>query len=164
MQQSFTLLKLKQFAPFLAIGLLLSLAACFGSKGSSTLGNGQVDAVEAATLRVAVGLAMTARPDTVAPAHAVGTALLAVLADDSQPVPTSAIEQTIIAKMVELNLDPASQQSFNDLILLIKAKIIEQLAMATQGTNRIVVVRDIIKIVRETATARLEATALADSQ
>jgi len=111
-----------------------------------------------------VGLAMTARPDTVAPAHAVGTALLAVLADDSQPVPTSAIEQTIIAKMVELNLDPASQQSFNDLILLIKAKIIEQLAMATQGTNRIVVVRDIIKIVRETATARLEATALADSQ
>lgn len=164
MQHSFTLLKLKQFAPFLAIGLLLSLAACFGSKGGSTLGNGQVDAVEAATLRVAVGLAMTARPDTVAPAHAVATALLAVLADDSQPVPALAIEQTIIAKLGELDLDPASQQSFNDLMLLIKARIMEQLAIATQGSNRIVVVRDIIEIVRETATARLDPTALADSQ
>ncbi len=148
--------RFKQLAPVLAVCLLLVLlAACFTNKGACTLGNGQVDAVEAATLRVAVGLAFTARPDTALPAYTAATAVLAALGEDGQSVPTSITDQVIADKLNDLNLDPATRASFNDLALLIKARIVEQLSIDSSGAEKAVVVRDIVEIVRETAAARL---------
>ena len=73
-------------AMFAVLGVNL-MAGC-SPQGDSTLGNGKVDLVEAATIRVAVGMAFTARPDTVVPAYRVATGLLVVLDADaahSQP-------------------------------------------------------------------------------
>jgi len=156
MQHFFTAQNIRQFVPILVILLLLvTEVACFGPKGASTLGNGQVDAVEAATIRVAVGLAFSAQPETVAPAYAVATAVLAVLTDTKEPVPASVIDRVIGARVDSLNLDPATRQSFNDLVLLVQAKIMEQLGAGTEVANKVVVIRDIVAIVRETAAARL---------
>ena len=161
MHPLFTAQRFKQLAPILAfvlaaLLLLITLTACFADKGASTLGNGQVDAVEAATLRVAVGLAFTARPDTALPAYTAATAVLVVLGKDSESVPASIIDQVIADKLNALNLDPATRASFNDLALLIKARIVEQLGTGSTGAEKAVVVRDIVEIVRETAAARLE--------
>jgi len=149
--------RFKQLAPVLAACLLLVLlAACFANKGTSALGNGQMDAVEAATLRVAVGLAFTARPDTALPAYTAATAVLAALGEGGESVPASIIDHVIADKLNALNLDPATRASFNDLALLIKARIVEQLGTGSTGPQKAVVVRDIVEIVRETAAARLE--------
>lgn len=140
---------------------LFQLAACgstgsTGSTGQSTLGNGKVDPTEAAALRVAVGLAFTARPDTIAPSYAVSTAILAGLdVAGGQAVPLSAIDGLIGQETAKLKLDPLTQQSFNDLILLVKAKVLEQLSTNTDVAARMVVVRDLVTIVQQTAAARL---------
>ena len=143
----------KLFLVLLLIGLCFGLGAC-GSQTSTTLGNGKVDPTEAAALRVAVGLAFTARPTAVAPAYAVSTAILAGLAD-GQAVPLDAIDGAIAQETAKLKLDPATLQSFNDLILLAKAEITQKLSTDTDATARQVVVRDVVTIVQQTAAARL---------
>jgi len=162
MQHFFTAQNMRKFVPILVILLLLvTVVACFGPKGANTLGDGKMDAVEAATVRVAVGLAFSAQPETIAPAYAVATAVLAVLADTKEPVPASVIDRVIGAQLDDLNLDSATRQSFNDLVLLIQAKILEQLGAGPEISNKVVVIRDIVAIVRETAAARLGTVAQA---
>ncbi len=141
------------------IMLLVGLYGLFGcapnSGSNSTLGNGKVDAVEAATLRVAVGLAFTARPDTVAPAYAVSTALLAGLSADYVALP-QAVDGIIKRETDRLNLDPATLAAFDDLLLLIKAEITQRIsADAVDDPGKRVMVRDLVAIVQETAAARL---------
>ena len=142
------------FTLLLIVFFAIGLTAC-KEEGSSTLGNGRVDPGEAAALRVAVGLAFTARPDTVAPAYAVSTAVLAVLGDGSTPVPLDSIDGLIGKETAKLKLAPATLQSFNDLILLAKAEITQKLSTDTDATARQVVVRDVVTIVQQTAAARL---------
>jgi len=136
---------------------LLCLSGCSGSNGRSTLGNGQVDQVEAATIRVAVGLAFTARPDTLAPAYAVSTALLAVLAQDTgETILAVAIDTALTAKLDELHLDAATKASVQDLALLVKAQTLAQLGSVNlAAAEKKVVVREVIAIVQQTAAARL---------
>lgn len=140
----------------LFIMLLLALYGLYGCTNStSTLGNGKVDAVEAATLRVAVGLAFTARPDTVAPAYAVSTALLAGLSADYVALP-AAVDGIISRETERLNLDPATLASFGDLLLLIKAEITQRISVdAVDDPGKRVMVRELVAIVQETAAARL---------
>lgn len=143
----------------LIIILLVALYGLFGcaapAGSASTLGNGKVDAVEAATLRVAVGLAFTARPDTVAPAYAVSTALLAGLSADYVALP-AAVDGIISRETERLNLDPATLASFGDLLLLIKAEITQRISVdAVDDPGKRVMVRELVAIVQETAAARL---------
>ena len=135
---------------------LYGLFGCSAPTGStSTLGNGKVDAVEAATLRVAVGLAMTARPDTVAPAYAVSTALLAGLSADYVALP-QAVDGIIKRETERLNLDPATLASFGDLLLLIRAEITQRISVeAVDDPGKRVMVRELVAIVQETAATRL---------
>lgn len=147
----------------MVIALLVAIAMAFicgcSEKGGnqSTLGDGKVDQVEAATIRVAVGLAFTARPDTVAPAYAASTAILALLDQNTgETVAASAIDTALSAKLEELNLDAATKQSVMDLVLLIKAKTMEQLDAADLTDDKeVVVIRDVVAIVQETAAARM---------
>ena len=140
----------------LIVGLFVPLfSACTGPDGTTTLGNGKVDPVEAASLRVAVGLAFTARPDAIAPAYAVSTAILAVLPDGASAVPVSEIDNVIADQTAKLKLDPVTLQSFNDLVALAKAQITEQLGSQTPTSQAVVVVRDVVTIIQQTAAARL---------
>ena len=142
------------FTLLLIVFFAIGLTAC-KEEGSSTLGNGRVDPGEAAALRVAVGLAFTARPDTVAPAYAVSTAVLAVLGDGSTPVPLDSIDGLIGKETAKLKLAPATLQSFNDLILLVKAQVTQQLGTNADIKNTLVVVHDVVQVVQQTAAARL---------
>lgn len=145
----------------LMIALLCGLCLAFlfgcGKQQGATLGDGKVDQVEAATIQVAVGLAMTARPDTVAPAYAVSTAILAVLdADKEETTLAAAIDTALTAKLEELHLDAPTKASVQDLALLIRAQVMEQLSAANlPASEKRVVVRDVIAIVQQTAASRL---------
>jgi|GEM_PF-3239429 len=142
----------------LCLLLSFTLLSQFGcSENGSTLGNGQVDQVEAATIQVAVGLAFTARPDTVAPAYAASTAILAVLNEETgETALASAVDTALTGKLDELNLDTATRQSVLDLALLIKAKILEQLGAADiAASEKKVLVREVVAIVQQTAAARM---------
>nr|WP_321466768.1 hypothetical protein [uncultured Desulfobulbus sp.] len=144
----------------LCLLLSFTLFCQFGcSENGSTLGNGQVDQVEAATIRVAVGLALTARPDTAAPAYAASTAILALLDEGTgESALAATIDTALTAKLDELHLDAATKQSMVDLSLLIKAQILEQLGAANIGASaKKVLVRQVVAIVQQTAGARLGA-------
>lgn len=145
----------------LMIALLCGLSLAFlfgcGKQQGGTIGDGKVDQVEAATIQVAVGLAMTARPDTVAPAYAVSTAILAVLdAGNDETTLAAAIDTALTAKLEELHLDAPTKASVQDLALLIRAQIMEQLSAANlPASEKRVVVRDVIAVVQQTAASRL---------
>jgi len=135
--------------------ILFAAFGCGGSSGSTTVGNGKIDPVEAATLRVAVGLAFTARPDTVAPAHAVATALLNGLSAETIALPL-AVDTIVAREVAQLHLDPATLASFNDLLALIKAEIMQRLPVtALPDPDKRILVRQLITIIQETAAARM---------
>lgn len=140
------------------ICLAVMLTACSGTgPGGSTLGDGQVDQVEAASIRVAVGLALTAKPEAVVPAYGVSTAVLAILPPgEGAEVDVSLIDGVIANEVDKLNLDPLTRQSFNDLVALARAEVTKQLSAGLQGNQRLVVVRDIVAIIQQSAAARLE--------
>lgn len=147
------------FIAMLLCCISVMFAACAGTNpdGSSTLGDGKVDQVEAASIRVAVGLAFTAKPEAVVPAYGVSTAVLAVLPPgEGAEIDVSLIDTVIGAELDKLNLDQPTRQSFDDLVLLARAKISEQLAKGTAGNQRLVVVREVVAIIQQTAASRLE--------
>lgn len=143
----------------LTIALLCMLCAAFllGCQQGSNIGDGKVDQVEAATIQVAVGLAMTARPDTVAPAYAVSTAILAVLdTSTAQTALAAAVDTALTAKLNDLHLDAPTKASVQDLALLIRAQVMEQLSAANiPAAEKRVVIREVVAIVQRTAAARL---------
>lgn len=105
----------------LFIMLLLALYGLYGcTTSTSTLGNGKVDAVRRHAASGGRGLAFTARPDTVAPAYAVSTALLAGLPAERVALP-AAVDDIISRRTERLNLRSRYIGLFGDLLLLIKA-------------------------------------------
>ena len=121
----------------------------------STLGDGRVDAVEAGTIRVAVGAAMMAAPETIAPAYAVSTALLLAI-DSGDVVALSGLSEKVDSAMAGLELTEAEKAGANDLIALVRAKIREELGLTEiTEAQRLIVVRTVLEIVRSAAAARL---------
>lgn len=142
----------------LAIFTAMIVGACAGPgpDGKSTFGDGKVDQVEAASIRVAVGLALGAKPEAVAPSYAVSTAVLALMpAGGGEPVDVSLIDAAIAKETGKLNLDHLTRQSFDDLVLLARAKIVEQIGAKTEVSAKLVVVREVVAIIQQSAAARL---------
>jgi len=132
--------------------LCFMLAGCNGV--SSNVGDGQVDAVEAATIRLAVGAAMSAKPETVVPAYAVTKTLLAVM-DGSEAVKVGDLEAALDDRIDTLNLTPLERQSVSDLVALVKANIVDRISGISPDL-KLVVVRAVIEIVHDSAAARLQ--------
>lgn len=132
---------------------LLFITACSGT--TSTIGDGQVDEVEAAVLRVAVGAAMSAAPEAVAPAYAVSTALLAKI-DGDDFVTLDLLSTNLDSRIAALDLSFAERQSVMDLVSLVKARIKSELKLSDKAeAQKLIVVRQIIQIVRDSSVARL---------
>jgi hypothetical protein len=134
--------------------LLFCISACVGTQ-QSTIGDGKVDEVEAASIRVAVGLAFAARPDTIAPAYAVTTALLAGMKAGAV-VELPNLDGIIAKEVALLKLDPLTAANFDDLITLVKAKIKAQVTLPNlPDTQKMVVVKQVVEIVQQSAALRL---------
>ena len=144
-------------AIFFAVALSIVMGC--SPQGDSTIGNGKVDLVEAATIRVAVGMAFTARPDTVVPAYRVATGLLVVLdADADKTALAKTIKTALAEETAKLHLDAATASAFTDLVGLIEAQLLQQLKTPEVSTSqKAVILRDVLIIVRDAAADRMGA-------
>lgn len=132
---------------------VLFLSAC-NPNGGSSIGDGKVDIVEAAVIQVAVGAAMSAKPELIAPSYAVSTALLTML--DASTITSPSMLETVLGKEIDkLNLDPLTRQSVLDLVALIKAKIVQELNLTDAPNTKMIVLKQIVQIVHDTAAARI---------
>lgn len=132
---------------------VLFLSAC-NPNGGSSIGDGKVDIVEAAVIQAAVGAAMSAKPELVDPAYAVSTALLTML--DASTITSPSLLETVLGKEIDkLNLDPLTRQSVRDLVALIKAKIVQELNLTDAPNTKMIVLKQIVQIVHDTAAARI---------
>ena len=138
----------------IALCSVLFLSAC-NPNGGSSIGDGKVDIVEAAVIQVAVGAAMSAKPELIAPSYAVSTALLTFI-DTSAVTSPSMLEPVLDKEIDKLNLDPLTRQSARDLVALIKAQIMQQLnVQGPPPSTKMLVVKQIVQIVHDTAAARI---------
>ena len=136
--------------------LLLLLSACSSSK-PNTIGNGVVDPVEEATLRLSISLAFDSYPVAVEPAYIVSSVLLSKLNDTEMDdaVLINIVDAVVKDKTKELNLKNSDKAAFNLLIIIVKEKIKELINVEKiPESQRVVVIKDLIKIVNEVAKAR----------
>lgn len=148
----------KKILMFLSLILSFALFGCIGCSENCTIGDGQVDEVESAVIKVAVGAALTAMPETVAPAYAVSTGLLTLL-DGSEATTLGEIDAALSEKLDELKITESEKQSVLDLVGLVKAKIVMETEKTGIAENeKIVVVKTIVGIVQSTSASRLEAS------
>lgn len=136
--------------------LLLLLSACSSSK-PNTVGNGVVDPVEEATLRLSISLAFDSYPVAVGPAYIVSSVLLSKLNDTEMDdaVLLNTVDAVVKDKTKELDLKNSDKAAFNLLIIIVKEKIKELINVEKiPESQRVVVIKDLIKIVNEVAKAR----------
>lgn len=136
--------------------LLLLLSACSTSK-PNTIGNGIVDPVEEATLRLSISLAFDSYPVAVEPAYIVSSVLLSKLNDTemNNAALLNTVDVIVKDKTKELNLKDSDKAAFNLLIIIVKERIKELINVEKiPESQRVVVIKDLIKIVNETAKAR----------
>jgi uncharacterized protein YceK len=136
---------------FVLMLIIVLLAGC-----STVTLDGDIDPVESAAIRVAVGLAMSASPQTVLPAYAVSTALLAIL-EGSETAPLDTFDAAINAEADKLELTDMERASFDELIKLVRAETMRRLNLPEIDTEqKLVIVKTVIQIVREAALARIK--------
>ena len=136
--------------------LLLLLSACSNSK-PNTIGNGVVDPVEEATLRLSISLAFDSYPVAVEPAYIVSSVLLSKLNDTEMDDAAllNTVDVVVKDKTEELNLKNSDKAAFNLLIIIVKEKIKELINVEKiPESQRVIVIKDLIKIVNEVAKAR----------
>ena len=133
--------------------LVMAVAVLSGCAGCK-VGDGKVDIVEAGLIRVAVGVAMSSRPESVRPAYEVSTALLKVISPDYVSE-ASVNDLAIDRELDEIGLSGPERLAFMDLVALIRGIIIDQLKSSKTEGSRRVMLYDVLRIVRESAAARL---------
>ena len=83
------------------------------------------------------------------------TALLTFI-DTSAVTSPSMLEPVLDKEIDKLNLDPLTRQSARDLVALIKAQIMQQLnVQGPPPSTKMLVVKQIVQIVHDTAAARI---------
>ena len=145
----------------LSVCLLLLFATTFYgcSTSSSTIvsniGDGKVDEVEAASINLAVGIYLSANPKIIKPTYDISTILLEII-DGNVVTSVSVLDTYLNAEVSKLNFDNATLQSFKDLVVLVKARIAQDLkAIDISENDKVIVVRDVIRIVQQAAYTRL---------
>ncbi|WP_024333114.1 hypothetical protein [Desulfotignum balticum] len=143
--------KMMDMLTFLLVlmAFIMMVTGCAGKN----LGDGQVDQVEAATIRLAVGSAMAAMPESVVPAYAVTKTLLAVM-DGPEAVQVADLETALDEKIADLNLTALERQSVTDLAALVRANIQAHISGIGEA-RQMVMIRAVIEIVHESSAARL---------
>jgi hypothetical protein len=140
----------RMFSLLLVIMLVLS-----GCAGTSTIGNGKIDPVEEATIRLAVGAALSAMPAAAIPAYMVSTGLMAVIGTGDASLPGN-IDVVIEKETSKLKMDQETKLVFADFLALVKAEVKQRLAGTGISENsRIVLIKQLVKIVNDVSRARV---------
>ena len=141
------------FGIILATLIALLFSGCQSTGGN--IGDGRVDAVEAAAIRVAVGAVMTASPEVIAPAYAVSSILIRRL-DGSEIATLDDMSAALKNATDELGLIGAERASFLELAGLVRAKIISDLNLPDMDAGqKLVVIRSVVEIVQAAAAMRI---------
>lgn len=135
--------------------VMFALTSC--SK-TSTIGNGKVDPVEAATINLAVITALQVCPEASLPAYDVATAILSLMSSDTKEIVSlSVLDKALKKETDKLKLDPVTTQAFNNLVLLVKADIEARTNIeGMTESEKLIVVVDVVKIVQQTASLKLK--------
>lgn len=144
---------MSKFLVAVMLSFAVMLNACAG--GKTTLGNGKVDLVEAATIQVAVGLAFSAKPQTIVPAYAVSTALLKIMSNDTEKVIPSMLKSIVGDEIGKLKLDQLTTLAMIDLINLIETEIKSKLDLQTEDSNKMIIIKQVIQIIHDSAETRM---------
>ena len=139
----------------LIVALLVSLMLFIGCSGKTNIGDGKIDTVEEAEIRIAVGLILSSRPETVPMAYLVSEKLLQIMSDDYIST-LDAVDIIVAREVKQIKFTPEETASFNDLLILVKAKISEQVNTTTVDGARLIMVKQVIKIVNESSKARMK--------
>ena len=135
---------------------LMSIIICLfmlGCASNSVKIDGEVSAVEAALIRVPVAVALTAKPELIAPTYAISTAILAAV--DNGTIDTiAALDEAVNDKLN--GLTDVEKASAIELVHLITTAIADELNVGElTADQKLGVVRDVLVVVRDTAKARL---------
>lgn len=136
-----------------AFAVVMSLYGCTAD-GTSTIGDGKIDAVEAATIQFAVGVIMNAHPDIVPIANIVSTELLAFVDGDSSTT-VSLVDEFLAKKIDDMKMDVYTKASFMELVTLVKAEIANRIGTVEYTGKEMVIVSDFLKIVQSAARQRM---------
>lgn len=133
--------------------LLFLMAGCAGSQ--SNIGDGKFDPKEQAYFKLAVGVAMTARPETAPAVYVISEAVLKVI--EPRNVSSNEVLEGVIDYEVEkLKLTPGAKLVLLDLVNLLKVEMFS--VLDTENINiddRLVVVKQMLQIINESARARI---------
>jgi hypothetical protein len=147
---------MKKIVSILMMVMMLIVSSC--ANNQTTIRNGKVDPVEAATIQIAVGVAFAANPKTIVPAYAVTTALLKIMSNNNEEVVPSMVKDMIFKEIDKLKLDKLTLLSMHDLISLVEAEIKMKVDAQYGDANKLVVIKQVVKIIHDTAEARIGIT------
>lgn len=138
---------------FAVLSILFILLANGCKENVTTIGNGKVDVIEAATIQVAVDLALTSHPEAVEPAYKVSSELLKVLS--SEAVIPSMLGSVLDKELGKLQLDPQTLVILSSLIETIESGIKAEIGTSSNA-SKILVIRQVVQIVNNTAQAHIK--------
>ena len=131
---------------------LASVMTCLA--GCETVGDipqENLNEIQLASFRVAVGAVMTAAPETVRPANEIATTLLALLSSDDGVMRT--FEELVRVRVIELGMKLPEAQSVVEIFHLIRASLNN-----LNETEQLKAFRALLVIVQECANARDDVT------
>lgn len=137
------------------VALLICLLALVGCSGKSNIGDGKIDTVEETEIRTAVGLILSSKPETIPMVYLVSEKLLQIMSDDYIST-LDAVDIIVAREVKQISFTPEEAASFNDLLILVKAKIKEQVGSVTVDSQRLIMVKQVVKIVNESSKARMK--------
>lgn len=115
------------------------------------IGDGKVDPIERAIIRISVAGVLARHPELVTPAYAISTGLKVLFGNTKEQMSLSLLEQDLKRRLGEMDLSPEEQRAAEELILLVKEEILKY----ESDEDRRVVLYQLIQIVNDSARFRL---------
>ena len=147
---------MKKIILMLCMLFSLVLAGCSSTTPVfNNIGDGKIDAVEAASLNLVIGLYMDKNNSVIKPAYYISSILIDLI-DNKTIISADEIDSFIIKEANKTKIDKETLNMINDLVVLIKAKVSSDLqSMNLSSNDKLVLVVEILKIIQTASEARI---------
>ena len=140
---------------FLSVCLVMSLFFVLGCAKPGAIGDGEIDEVESAIIRLATGAVLSSKPELIVPAYVISTVLLNKM-ESGQIAALENFDTELNEEIDKLELTELEKKSANDLVVLLKAKIKKDLDIeGIPQEEKFVVVKDLLMIVKQSSNERI---------